>query len=514
MASGATTNAGHGSTRRGAVIFAVLIVVVLSALIGWTMLSRADAQVASLSASMKHGQARAAAWSGIQAVMARLAGQREAILGGAWPEVDDEIEVFTEGGARGVARFIGKIQPEAGRVNVNTASAEMLVASRAVNRSRAEAIVAAAREAPFGSVEDVPGLIDVDVAGAQLWTAVSADLNVQAGVRSGTADAVDRGWGGSRRVNINQAWTNELGVALTERLGAASAQALKKMMTPGRVFAGMSSVLAAWREAGLGTADWGPMLDAVTTTEDEYVVGRVDLTTAPANVLACVPGISADAAELLVRTRARLDAARLQNLAWPAVEGVLTPEVFEGAVDFLTTRSLQWRVRIEAGVERSAVSSVPSSAPVSDWRGGPEAMLEGRVVYECVIDVSSARPRLALLRDVTLEGPMRAWIASRDRDRAVGDPGREPGRDLARESSDVDDTSEGKNGAGSGDPSSKGSAGMAALADQSPQTVVSENTSRALVPTAAGEDGPMDGPVDRRVGRWRGRPNASGGAGR
>ena len=81
------------------------------------------------------------------------------------------------------------------------------------------------------------------------------------------------------------------------------------------------------------------------------------------------------------------------------------PSVFEGIVDLVTTRCMQWRVRVEAGLARADGAGPGIGGPVSGAAagGGLESLdLRPRVVLEAVIDVASQRPRVAYLRDVTL----------------------------------------------------------------------------------------------------------------
>jgi hypothetical protein len=94
----------------------------------------------------------------------------------------------------------------------------------------------------------------------------------------------------------------------------------------------------------------------------------------------------------------------------------MTPSQFQSCVDSTTTRSMQWRVRIEAGISRSGMEAEVSprgrrgtardGAIGGSFRGADadrrdDAQLDDRVVLEAVIDVSSQRPRVAYLRDVT-----------------------------------------------------------------------------------------------------------------
>ena len=107
-----------------------------------------------------------------------------------------------------------------------------------------------------------------------------------------------------------------------------------------------------------------------------------------------------------------LAADSLKSPTWLAAEEVLTPVQYARCADTVTTRSMQWRVRIEAGLLRDDAQI--------NWSGGDrgnpaeadfesraylyqeDAGLMDRVVVEAVIDISSARPRVAYLRDLTL----------------------------------------------------------------------------------------------------------------
>jgi hypothetical protein len=129
----------------------------------------------------------------------------------------------------------------------------------------------------------------------------------------------------------------------------------------------------------------------------------VDVLTAPQEVLECIPGFDAAAAEQVVLRRGKLAPEQRMSLVWLVGETILSPDQFERAVDHLAARSMQWRVVIEAGfVEEDS----------EDTEEEPE--LTGRVVVEAVLDVSSERARVAYLREVTMAdaarslGPLRA----------------------------------------------------------------------------------------------------------
>lgn len=233
---------------------------------------------------------------------------------------------------------------------------------------------------------------------ADLVTVFAFDPNVQSG--AGGDPLRHRG---RKRVNLNQTWSDSLRSALVDRFGEGVAQGVEQIMKNGTEFRSESDFVRVMRFFQVPPGDWAEALDALCTSDDDYVLGRVDLNTAPAEALACVPGIDEAMAEEIVAARERLDESQRTSVAWPAAEGIVPEEQFQEAVPWLTTRAMQWRVRLEAGV-----------APAESWVGpGDEATLGQRMVLEAVIDVSSQRPRVAYMRDVTLLPLARRLYAGR-----------------------------------------------------------------------------------------------------
>ncbi len=160
-------------TRRGLVLLAVLIVVTISALIATMTMYLADAEREAVVTSLHRTQARALAWSGIQALMVELADQRDEMLDGQSPRVTDEWTVYTdENGHRGVVRLIAVgavkgafgdvLASEGGKLDVNTATVEMLAALPGVSQAIAEAIVQERGNARFTSVEELVRVTGID----------------------------------------------------------------------------------------------------------------------------------------------------------------------------------------------------------------------------------------------------------------------------------------------------------------------------------------------------------------
>lgn len=418
MTHGVATTGG----RRGLVILVVMVVVTLSALIGSSVLLLGEDANASTTFDRRATQARLSAWSGVQAVMARLHDQREDLLLGATPDLPESwtFPIETDG-APPAFRLIGGdgevyATSENAKLDVNLATAEMLAALPMIDERLAQAIVAAR---PFGSIPelgmvegvtpellyggqlepgeaiggadatDPGGVLEGNLTLADVLTVFSFDPNIQIGVgEKGEAHA------GNRRINLGLGWSDQLERGVRERWDESAAAFLQSLFEQGAEIKKTSDVVALYRRFGLSPSDWAEGLDALTVIESEHVRGLVDLNHASAVVLSAVPGIDEDAARAIVDARERLSLDQRTSIVWPLVEGMLDEDAFKEASDWLTTRSTQWRVRVEGGTLE------PGQAPGADPLGEAAPLLD-RVVLECVLDVSSRRPRVAYLRDVT-----------------------------------------------------------------------------------------------------------------
>lgn len=417
------TGTSAALNRRATVLLVVLVVVAISAMIGASSLSLSDAQAGSASRSLRAAQARAAAWSGVQAVMAQLHGKRDSLLRGEVPRIATGGSIGRASAAEGRGRLVyrvvggGRLVSESARLDVNTATADILAKVPGLNESTARAIVAARGDGPFTSLLDllrVPGITaemvlgrgataaaesqpssaevrnaDGEGEGLSAWlTVFSFDPNVQAG--AGTPGG--REWTGQPRL-LPTKDSEAFERAVRRRLPAEAAEALLARVAAGSRIGSSAELLNV-----LGTlppAHTAGLLDAITFTDDTYLIGRVDLNLAPTEVLACLPGLDLARAESIVARRARLDDASRSTPYWPVLEGVLTPDEFRGLADWVTCRSLQWRVWVEAGWLPTPGAGGDASDP-----DGIEP-LDDRVALEAVVDIAGARPRIAYLRDVT-----------------------------------------------------------------------------------------------------------------
>lgn len=528
MAGACAPSRGRGS-RRGTILLVVLVVIAIAALTGTTAMYLGEAGVSAEAVSIKRVQTRALAWSGVQAAMAELADQREALLDGAAPELTESWDLFTDAsGVRGVVRLraigtAGVAASETAKLDVNSATAEMLGRVKGLTPELASAIVAARASRPFSSVQDllrVPGITPEMLVGtaasgpdeprsggsrsagdglgpavrlADLLTVFSFDPNVQAGL--GEAGAEHRG---NLRLNLDTPWSDRLGQAIDARFGEGASRAVKGLMDGGAKFKTLADVVAAARSGGLEPKAWGEVLDVFTVTDDPFLLGRVDVNLAPVEVLTAIPGISLEAAEKMAAARAGLDEQARRSVVWPLTEGFITADDFAKAVDRITTRSTQWRVRVEAGY------MLPSADGVAGRTD--EAPLADRMVLEAVIDVASERPRVAYLRDVTLEEIATALgdsLAARAAESAQREPdeGAEGPTDSEAAPAEKQDPAAGAGAApGSANKSANGN-----LGDRNTGGPIQEREPRVGSPE--GPPAPAAEPVertgvDRRLGRW------------
>lgn len=428
-------------SRRGVAIFAVMVAVAIAALTAASVLSLVDARLGATRVSLDRSQVQLLLQSGARAIVAELHQQRHELLQGREPRVTKVWSMPVDGGSRGVIRLVAwtssstdenaasgpVIWSEAACLDLNHATPAMLAKVPGLDEASGDRIVAQRLSSGYESVAEIVDAAGVpatlfdespidtesrpssdDVPSAQplpigLWlTVFTAEPNLQVGIGPRGSEHAGR-----PRIDLSKGWSDELAHTLADRFGPEHARVIGDVVQRrGKVV----NDAGAWREIvndpaiaadaggkGVGGTDLlASAIDALTWTPDPFVMGRIDVMRAPANVLAAVPGIDAAAAERIVGARGSLDSDQMGSIGWLLSggdnKGVLTPEAFAEASPWLVARSLQWRVRLEAGIADPGQGDTPDAT----------VTLRSPRQIEIVVDVAGQAPRVAYWREVTM----------------------------------------------------------------------------------------------------------------
>lgn len=146
---------------------------------------------------------------------------------------------------------------------------------------------------------------------------------------------------GSARVNVNQ--RQELSTLLQERFGAAQAnQILGRLGPPTTQF---PSLLAFFTASRMTEEEFMQIEADITTESGAFIEGRVNVNTASAAVLTCIPGIGEDKAAELVNYRLS-NSDGVNSVVW--VKNVLTTEEMQQAGPLLTGQTYAFTADIAA----------------------------------------------------------------------------------------------------------------------------------------------------------------------
>ena len=139
--------ARHCTDDRGFTLIAVLVLMGSALLVGTSLLFMAQAEMAGSVGTAGAAQSRALAWSGVQALMSDLNDQRQQILDGETPTIEDEYVIYELDAQLGVVRLVSLAQdavrlvPEAGKLDLNSVDATMLAETELVDPDLARAII-------------------------------------------------------------------------------------------------------------------------------------------------------------------------------------------------------------------------------------------------------------------------------------------------------------------------------------------------------------------------------------
>ncbi len=169
---------------------------------------------------------------------------------------------------------------------------------------------------------------------------------------------------GTTRTNINNAAA--FSSLLTEKLSAARAQAI--MLQANLIAAGggggrggggrgggggggaaqtttYSNLLQFYVNSGMTETEFDEIADEITASNSQYTQGLINVNTASAEVLACIPGVGVDNAQTLVAYRAS-NPDKLLSIAW--LSNVLTRQQCTQAGPYVTVHSYQFSADIAA----------------------------------------------------------------------------------------------------------------------------------------------------------------------
>lgn len=490
--------------RRGLVLFAVLVIVGSAVLVATTVVFLVGGEVAGGANERELLRTRAAGLSGVQAVAARLGGQRQLMIEGGTPLLDGELVLWETTGETATARVLpldasnATLVAESARVPIVGATVESLVATGAMDESLAGRVLALRDGGPrLGSIDALlqprggaDGLTPVELYGPldRLAASLTRDpheqrdraLEASVGIADGALPVRDLLTAlsheppirvdGSPRLRIDGEWTDDHRGEVDAALGGGSAVVLEAAMKAGQP--SLASLFAAWRAKHPDPREWHAFLDGVTLG-DGPIEQRLDIMHASAAALRSLPGVTKDIAERIVREREGLPVESRRSIAWLAERSILDADGCAALIERATTRCLLWRVRVMATIVRAK-----------------ETLPRPGVVFEAVIDCSAARPRIAALRDLTGIDTVASMLLS-EPPRAQGEQANAP--------------SDGDAPTGlSPNPSERGEEPeMTEPADPPEDRPEAQPSGASDAPSSTDAPKPSDVPARHGVGRWR-----------
>ena len=186
----------------------------------------------------------------------------------------------------------------------------------------------------------------------------------------------------SQRVNVNQAGTRQLSDLLRE---VVSQERLADVVNRARLGRPFQNILDFYYRTGLKMEEFTPIADRVTTSSATSARGLINVNTAPKQVLLCLPGLEESDVSALVTARSDKSGDR-SSIAW--VADAFPQEKALGIGSLITARSYQF------------------SADIVSVAGSGRAFRRCRVV----VDASSSPPQVIYRQDLTSLG----WPLSQD----------------------------------------------------------------------------------------------------
>jgi type II secretory pathway component PulK len=147
---------------------------------------------------------------------------------------------------------------------------------------------------------------------------------------------------GIARIDVSQAGSTNLTARLQELFGQERATQIQSRLI---ATTGFRSLLEFYLRSGMTPQEFGQISDDLSVTNTAFTAGLVNVNTASAAVLACIPGIGLDKATQVVGYR-RSNQSALTSVAW--VLQVLDQASALQAAPYITTRSYQFSADVVA----------------------------------------------------------------------------------------------------------------------------------------------------------------------
>ena len=148
---------------------------------------------------------------------------------------------------------------------------------------------------------------------------------------------------GSDRINLNDEDSSEdLTELLEEKLGEDRASEIGGSSGNQEEY---DSLLDYFSQSGMTVEEFAKIEDALTVSDEDYLEGLINVNTACAQVLACIPGIDEDQAQSLVAYR-QSHSGNENTIAW--VTEVLEEDNWQEAGPYLTSRTYQYSLDVAA----------------------------------------------------------------------------------------------------------------------------------------------------------------------
>lgn len=148
---------------------------------------------------------------------------------------------------------------------------------------------------------------------------------------------------GEQRTNVNGDDDETLNELLSQTFDSERAEEIEQQLGGEDEF---ENLIEVYQNSEMTLEEFNQIANSITTTDDEFIHGRVNVNTAPVEVLMCIPGIDENEANNLISHRSGQATDNLASIAW--ITEVLDEESAAEAGSYLTTHTYQYRVDIAA----------------------------------------------------------------------------------------------------------------------------------------------------------------------